>query len=41
MFQLTVAADGLPVQEMQNRALEEDKLDNGCVGDDVPLRSPR
>lgn len=32
MLRLTLAADGLPVQEMLNRALEEDKLDNGCVG---------
>jgi NAD(P)H-flavin reductase len=34
--QLTVAADGLPVQEMLNRALEEDKLDNGCVCGNLP-----
>jgi hypothetical protein len=34
--QLTAAADGLPVQEMLNHAVEEDKLDNGCVCGDPP-----
>jgi hypothetical protein len=29
-------ADGLAVQEMLNRALEEDKLDDGCVRCAVP-----
>lgn len=39
-LQLIVAADGLPVQEMLNRALEEDKLDNGCVRCNLPPLEP-
>lgn len=34
--QLTEAADGLPGQEILNGALEEDKLDNGCVRGALP-----